>query len=301
LQVQRDVPLLLRGARHHISHVLGCSVLLAITYLVLLEGCCADCADLSRVGAVSYVGPAVDPISGSDASEQAPGNGQLTRVKVTSGRPATSSQPAELSAGSEAVASGFYVDNQGHLLTVWAQVRNCPKLAVLDDYEFRPAALVDANPLSGLALLRVPAPKNVHPVFRGKSLTNGERVSAFSYPIVDGLIMPIDVVESSVRAATSPDGVMGVFELGSPLDGRAAGGPIIDHRGDIAGIAVPRLNANWPGDRAYGIAAAPMLQFLSAAGVRVSTRDGAGAGNILPDQDAASYAGDYTSPVICSH
>jgi S1-C subfamily serine protease len=267
---------------------------------VPLAGCCADCADLSRIGAASYAGPAIGPVSSSDASEPASGRRQLTQAaKTGSGQSKTPSQPAEMSAGTEAVASGFYVDNQGHLLTVWVEVRNCPKLAVLDDYEFRPAILVDANPLSGLALLRVAAPKNVHPVFRDRSLSNGERVSAFSYPIVDGLIMPIEVVKSNVRSETSPDGTIGVFELGSPLDGRAAGGPIIDHRGDVVGIAVPRLNANWPSDRAYGIAGAPMLQFLSAAGIRVSTRNGAGAGNTLSAQDAASYAGDYTSPVIC--
>jgi S1-C subfamily serine protease len=285
------------------SHVFGFGAALAIGLapFVPLAGCCADCADLSRIGAVSYAGPAVGSAPGSSASEQASGNYQLPQArKAASERPTKPLQPSELPAGTEAVASGFYVDNQGHLLTIWAEIRNCPKLAILDEYEFRPATLVNANPLSGLALLRVAAPKNVHPVFRGASIANGEPVSAFAYPIVDGLFMPIDVTESRVRSATSPDGRLGVFELGSTADVSTAGGPIVDQRGDVVGITVRRLNAAWPDDRTYGITNAPVLQFLSTAGVKVSTREIAAVGGISADQSTMRHAGDYTAPVLCS-
>src|SRR5262249_5144769 len=268
-----------------------------LVYLLSLGGCCADCVRLSQVGAASYSGPATTSGSNPHTPKQGSSGGPSTETPhATLGMPAAL---VTLPAGAQAVGSAFYLNPKGALLTTWEEVRSCRKIAILVDYEFRDATVVASNPLSGLAVLHAGIFSSAHAIFRTTAVVEGEEISAFAHPILDGISLPLDSATGVARSSTSPDGIRGIVQDSAILDGEAAGGPIVDERGDVVGIIVRRVSNGWPSDVGYGISNSMIFKFCAAAGVEISERAPAGYGSGVPGKGAAPYAGDYTVPVIC--
>jgi S1-C subfamily serine protease len=268
---------------------------LALALALPLDGCCVDCSALSRAGAVAYTGPAATARS-APATRPADSRGARAGSTGTAGAP---TQQAAVPSGAEAVGSAFYINPKGQLLTTWAVVRQCRRVAVLVDYEFQDATVIASHPLRGLAVLDSRRPTAVHAYLRTDPVAPGERITAFAHPILDGISLPLEAASGTVSSTSSPDGVYGILQSSALSDSDAVGGPIVDARGDVIGIVVPKLVAGWPGEAAYGIGNALILQFGAAAGVEIWERAGAGMGDIVPAAGAAPYAGDYTVPVIC--
>lgn len=280
----------LRSARVHACAVFSVSSL-------SLAACCTDCMRLSELGAVSYSGPATMSGTKSRTSAQGSSAGASTQKKT----PAENAlyAPRIPPTGAEAVGSAFYVNPKGQLLTTWEEIRDCHKVAVLVDYEYRDATVVASNPLSGLAVLRVPISSQIYAVLRTSAVADGEGISAFAHPIQDGISLPLEGATGTVRASTSPDGIEGVIQHSAILDGGGTGGPMVDKRGDVVGIIVHPLSKKWPTDVGYGISTAAILKFTAAARIEIWERPAAGSSNAAIAESSASNADGYTVPVIC--
>jgi S1-C subfamily serine protease len=251
-----------------------------------LDGCCTNCGALSRVGAATYTGPASTRPS-STTARRAPSAKPPVPTRGTA--------PAAVPAGAEAVGSAFYVNPKGQLLTAWAEVQGCRKVAILVDYEFRDVAVVAGSPLSALAVLDSRSPSATYGFFRTAPVAEGETVSAFAHPILDGISMPLESASGVVRSTASPDGVYGIVQSSAVLDYASVGGPLVDDHGNVIGIVAPKLSAGWPDDVAYGVSNSLILQFGAGVGVEIWERAAGGVG----DAGAAPQAADYTVPVIC--
>jgi S1-C subfamily serine protease len=289
--------LLTPNGRAHVGGIFALGAALALAFP--LSGCCTDCAELGQLGAVSYSGPAAKSATRSQGYQDASTG---DRLRQDQGRASISSKiPSEPSeqVGTEAIGAAFYVNTRGDLLTTADQIRNCRKVAILDEYEFRDVTVVANNPLNGLTLLRTGNANAAHATFRITSATAGEPVSAFSYPIVEGLFTPLEVSKGTVESIGRRVEETNVLAVSALPTGRAVGGPIVDQRGDVIGITVPKLNTAWPGHVTYGISSALVLRFLNALRIETSMQDIAAAGAGAPEKYRAAYAGDYTVPVIC--
>ena len=257
-----------------------------------LSACCTDCARLSELGAASYSGPATTSGSKSQPRKQGASAGPSAQNKNVTLNTPTVPPPS----GAAAVGSAFYVNPKGQLLTTWEEVRDCRKVAVLVDYEYRDATVMASNPLSGVAVLHAGISSSRHAVFRTADVSEGEEVSAFAHPILDGISLPLDVATGIVRRSTSPDGISGILQYSAMVDDGGAGGPIVDRQGDVVGIVVHPLSRAWPGDVGYGVSSSLILRFSAAAGVELWER---ATGSATAGPEGASFAGDYTVPVIC--
>jgi len=276
------------------------AAIVLLTLAAPLDGCCTDCGQLSRVGAATYTGPASTSGRGSPGTQPgSPGRGGAQTKAGGAGSSGTPSQQAALPSGAEAVGSAFYINPKGQLLTTWAEVRNCRRVAILVDYEFRDAAVVTSHPLRGLAVLDSRMARPVHAYFRTDPVAPGEAISAFAHPILDGISLPLEAVSGVVRSTTSPDGVDGIVQSSALLDSASVGGPIVDARGDVIGIVLPKLSASWPDGVGYGIGNSLILRFGATAGIEIWERAGAGFGDATAAAGGAPSAGDYTVPVIC--
>lgn len=249
--------------------------LLALALPLLVGACCQECTRLSQMGAVSAVGAA--PTSAALAP-----NG-------STGAPSSGSTPAVVGGGAEAVGAAIYVNAAGDLLTTWDQVADCRKLAVLDDSALLPAKVLAANPLRSLALLRTGRPTTVFARFRAAPPALGSTVHAVAYPILDGVPLPVAAASGSLRSASSPTGVDGIFQSSAVIAGQSPGGAVVDQQGEVIGITVARLEEDWPTGFTYGIATQPILRFTDAAGVELA-------------ESAATptaAANDFIVPLIC--
>ena len=260
---------------------------------ISLAGCCTDCVRLSELGAASYSGPATTSGGSSQPRKQGPSAGPSAQKKsVAVNTPLAPPPPS----GAAAVGSAFYVNPKGQLLTTWQEVRDCRKVAVLVDYEYRDATVIASNPLSGVVVLHAGISSSRHAVFRTADVSEGEEVSAFAHPILDGISLPLDVATGVVRRSTSPDGISGILQYSAAVDDGGAGGPIVDKHGVVVGIIVHPLSRAWPGGVGYGVSSSVILKFSAAAGVEMWER---ATGPGTAGAESASYAGDYTVPVIC--
>jgi hypothetical protein len=172
-------------------------------------------------------------------------------------------------------------------------------VAILANYEFRDARVAAGNPLNGLAILETGGPAVAHAIFRTGSIAEGEAASAISYPVVEGLFMPLEVAQGLVHSATGAGRIEGALAIFTTPDSQTAGGPIVDRSGDVIGITVRRLHASSPSNVEFGISSELILKFLASASVDFSTREIAGMADVTTQRSTASDPGDYTVPVLC--
>jgi S1-C subfamily serine protease len=197
---------------------------------------------------------------------------------------------SDIPTGGEPVGTGFYVNARGQLLTTWNEIRNCHRVAILDGYEFHDAVVVAGNPLNGLAILRAARSTPAHAIFRTTPPIAGERVSIVTYPVLDGLLLPLETTQSLIRNLTGPESNEGLLQSSALATGQSTGGPVVDATGTVIGIIVRT-------PKGYGISNAVLLKFLPAMGVETQTRAAGEAENTALPQDMRPDA--YTVPVIC--
>jgi S1-C subfamily serine protease len=267
---------------------------------MVLAGCSNNGADLSKVGAATYRGPVVVSSDTAPGTKQQSRSNDVARSKKSSdATPAAPIEPADLEPGAEAVGNGFYVDDKGHILTTWSQIRSCRRVAVLDNFELLHVTLIAGSSLNALAILGTRQPSPVHAVLRASPVVKGEKVSAHAYPILDGMFMPLEIVDGVVQSPTGPAELKGVLQSTAYLGGQSAGGPLVGRHGEVVGIVIDKLSPDWPSDIGYGISVEVIHRLFASIGVDIWAQGTSGQGDSSGQQAPAHYAGDYMVPIIC--
>lgn len=272
------------------------SLRICLVSSMVLTGCSSNGADLSKVGAATYRGPVVASSDSAQGTKQPSRSNDVAQSKKRdAATPAAPIEPADLEPGAEAVGNGFYVDDKGHILTTWSQIRGCRRVAVLDNFELLHVTLIAGSSLNALAILGTRQSSPVHAVFRASPVVKGEKVSAHAYPISDGMFMPLEIVDGVVQSPIGPAELKGVLQSTAYLGAQSAGGPLVGKHGEVVGIAIDKLSPDWPSDIGYGISVEVIQRLFASIGVDITSGQGGTSGQ----QVAARYAGDYMVPIIC--
>jgi len=255
---------------------------------LLLAGCCGDCARVTQLAALSANGPIAPGNAGLSTDSDAEAAAMLT--------PPDQPLPAA-AAASESVGGGIYVNAEGDVLTTWEQVAGCRRLAVLDDSALLPARIIAGTPLRSLALLRTARPISRFARFQTALPAAGATVREITYPVLDGVPLPVVMTAGQLQSTRSPSGVEGVIQSSAQVSGQSPGGAIVDQRGDVIGITVEKLDAAWPSGPTYGIASQPIARFAASIGVEIALNaaSSAKASAAAP----APAASDYVVPIVC--
>src|SRR5262249_44743110 len=96
----------------------------------------------------------------------------------------------------------------------------------------------------------LPAPLEVR---SARNLVETQRVFVFGFPLGDRLGKEITVRESSVASLRKDNGVLTKVQVHGGMDPGNSGGPVVDARGDVVGVAVSgilrtQINFAVPGD-----------------------------------------------------
>jgi serine protease Do len=150
------------------------------------------------------------------------------------------------------VGSGFLVDSQGHIVTNYHVAGRAKQLMVtLSNKERIEAELVGEDPLTDLAVIRIPAEKvkelGLRPLSFGSSskLQVGQFVAALGSPLALARTMTFGIVSNTERYL--PDGMSlptgertGEFNTWVQTDAAInpgnSGGPLIDLKGRVVGV-----------------------------------------------------------------
>lgn len=163
--------------------------------------------------------------------------------------------------------TGFFVDDNGHLLTAAHVVEGCVRLVIEKEGRRVHAKLVTASARLDLALLKVPKTMGLAAVFpRSVSAQASDLMFAGGYDRLPGLKLGGGLIANSRVASFGEDGMLA---LDSPVTFGASGAPVLDHRGLVQGVISRRASAS----RVLAVGVPSVKAFLAAHGVQISEDD----------------------------
>lgn len=198
----------------------------------------------------------------------------------------------------ERVRTGFFVDDDGRVLTTREAVAGCGHLTLRDETEMEPVATDEAL---GVALLTPRdrlAPVG-HARFRAGDPLPRSEVAAAGYPFGGRLPAPT-LTFGTLADLSGPEGETGVRLLALATRDGDGGGPVFDTGGAVLGMLLPRqpdARRRLPDDVSFAAGSAALAEFLTRNGVPAATAEAA-ASEIAPE-DLTRRAADMTVAVQC--
>jgi S1-C subfamily serine protease/uncharacterized protein len=159
--------------------------------------------------------------------------------------PSPSEPPLPKKLEKEAVRSGtgFYISNDGLILTNAHVVKDCSEISIeRSPGVFVSAALLVRDPSNDLALLKTSErPDKV----AGLRLTPrlGEAVEAFGYPLTNILSTAGNFSIGNISALSGLGDDSRYLQISVPVQPGNSGGPLLDRHGNVVGIVSAKLNA----------------------------------------------------------
>lgn len=192
--------------------------------------------------------------------------------------------------------SGFYIDNNGAVLTVSEAVGQCTRITLNDEFD---AEVVTSDEALGLALLRplqTIAPLSVARLAATEPRIKSEiAVAGYSF---GGALSAPSLTFGTLADVKGLDGDTRVQRLSLVSEDGDAGGPVFDGTGAVMGMLLPRATGarQLPGDVAFATDAPVLSEFLSAHGIRSLSTE---TGDAVAPEDLTALAADVTVLVSC--
>lgn len=198
--------------------------------------------------------------------------------------------------------SGFYVANDGYLVTNHHVVEGCKRLARGDG---TPLELVAADAKNDLALLKGPPVVDSALLRVAPDAQQGEPVLTYGYPLQGVLSSSGQLGAGMVSALAGLRDQPGHLQIDVPVQPGNSGGPLLDRRGLVVGVVVAKLNAlriaqmtgDIPQNINFAVKLAPLKALLDANGVRYN--GGSAHAAPLENEQIAVRARSFTTPVFC--
>ncbi|SHH82173.1 trypsin-like peptidase domain-containing protein [Marivita hallyeonensis] len=166
-------------------------------------------------------------------------------------------------------ASGFFVDTRGRVVTTDTAVENCGRITLNDSYD---AEVMATDPATGIAILQATQPLAPTTVaqFRDSTprLQSEIAVSGYSF---GGVLPSATMTFGRLADLRGLNGEETLTRLDiSTLDGDA-GGPVLDDRGAVLGMLLPRDAAGrqLPADVSFATKSDTVRAVLQRAGIAV--------------------------------
>ena len=233
------------------------------------------------------------------AREWRPGQSETPALDAPEKRRPPMRYPAEM----VSTGSGFFVSDNGHILTNAHVVSECADVRIPPAVSVRVAARDDA---SDLALLQGEAdPGGAFATFRaGRGIRPGADVVVIGYPLQGVVASEANVTRGNVSALAGPGDDRRLFQMTAPVQPGNSGGPVLDTSGHVVGVTVAKLDAvkiaratgDIPQNVNFAVSAGTTRAFLDAEGVPYET---ARSGDTLAPDVVASRAKEFTVLVEC--
>ena len=139
--------------------------------------------------------------------------------------------------------TGFAVA-PGLLITNHHVIDGCTAIEVVSADGRRRAAVVDADPLIDLALLRVPGLRGGTVKLRSpNNVRLGEPVMVFGFPLSGSLTSGGNFTAGLVSGLRGLRDSVGEIQITAPVQPGNSGGPVMDASGSVIGVVVAKLDA----------------------------------------------------------
>ena len=192
--------------------------------------------------------------------------------------------------------SGFYVDDQGTVVTTSAAVAQCGRITLEGDHE---ADTIHVDKARGIAVLRARealAPASVAALRRGSPrLQSDVAVSGFSY---EGALSAPTLTFGKLSDIKGLGGERELKRLALNALPGDAGGPVLDDSGTVMGMLLPAPEGGrkLPEDVSFAMDSETIRSVLDSAGITVSDPS---PGGVMAPEDLTRKAQGMTVLVSC--
>lgn len=220
-------------------------------------------------------------------------------------RPKSEGTPKESGAGvaSHSFGTGFFVNNQGYILTNDHVVSGCRTLM---DRAGKPLHIVDREAGADLALLKSDKSPASSAIFRiGPVPKVGDAVVAFGFPLPDVLSSEGNVSTGVLSATSGLQDDPRFIQISAPVQPGNSGGPLFDTSGHVVGVVVAKLDAlrvalatgDVPQNVNFAVHWAEVRAFLDKQGVRYQKENSL---HVSATRDIAATASRISVAIDCT-
>jgi hypothetical protein len=139
--------------------------------------------------------------------------------------------------------TGFFITNNGVIITCAHVIEGANRVTVRINNQEYPAEILRIDNNTDLAILRINYNNPFH--FRiadFNTLELGDRLSVLGFPLPDYLTSDIRFTEGSLSARSGLKSVEAYFQHSAPTQPGNSGGPILNSRFEVVGVAAAIIN-----------------------------------------------------------
>jgi TPR repeat protein len=142
----------------------------------------------------------------------------------------------------QSVGSGFFISEDGYILTNNHVVGGCTELHVPS--ENKVAKTVVADTQNDLAVIKIDiSSKRILMFSKGDAIWQGENVYVFGFPLEGFLPTAGNFTPGMVAALAGPGNNASLVQITAPVQPGNSGGPVLDGKGHVVGIVVGKADA----------------------------------------------------------
>ena len=141
-----------------------------------------------------------------------------------------------------ASGTGFFITENGFLITNHHVVEKAGKIQVLTYSGVREAKLVKVDPSNDLAVLKVEGKHSFLPIVSSRSVKLGETAATVGFPNIGLQGFSPKMAKGEIASLAGAHDDPRHFQISNPLQPGNSGGALIDMRGNVIGVVVGKLS-----------------------------------------------------------
>jgi len=137
--------------------------------------------------------------------------------------------------------TGFFINQNGYLVTNHHVVKSCDKISVKG---FGTARKIASDKINDIAILKVEHGPSSFALIRGRQKVSlGETVVVYGFPYAGALSQDGNLTQGNISALSGFGNDIRMFQISAPVQPGNSGGPLLDSSKNVIGIVTAKLNA----------------------------------------------------------
>ncbi len=138
--------------------------------------------------------------------------------------------------------TGFFVNNQGYLITNEHVAGICQSLASYINGETHLFRIISLDKRNDLALLRGEYRNKTYLNINVMGAEFGEDIMAFGFPLAENLSSSVKLTRGIVSSLSGPENDISLIQIDAAIQPGNSGGPVLNYNGQVVGVASSGLN-----------------------------------------------------------
>tara|TARA_B100001057_G_scaffold491042_1_gene580478 strand:+ start:110 stop:1234 length:1125 start_codon:yes stop_codon:yes gene_type:complete len=200
--------------------------------------------------------------------------------------------------------SGFYINNDGYVVTNNHVVDQCKSINVVHNKEKYKAVLYSSDYSNDIAVIKIANKNKSYVKIRSKDDELGQSIIVLGFPLADLLADNMHMTSGDISALSGIKNDQRFLQMSAPVQPGNSGGPLLDESGNLSGIVSSKLNAiavanytgTLPENVNFAIKSKYLVDHLKANKVNFEYSNSS---DELKKSKIAKAAKDYTVKVKC--